>query len=180
MPTPPANPSTALPTPLRIGHGYDLHRLEPVPPEGGGRPLVLAGIEIPHAKGLVAHSDGDVLFHAVTDAILGALAAPDIGQLFPDNDAANRGRASIDFLNEAVTRAAKAGYRIASLDSTVICERPKLAGFKAAIVESLVRALRAQPGTVNVKAKTNEGVDATGRGEAIEAHVVVLLVASIV
>ncbi len=170
------SPSTPQPPTHRIGHGYDLHRLEPIAPAGTGRPLILAGIIIPHDKGPVAHSDGDVLFHAVTDAILGAIASPDIGQLFPDNDPANRGRPSIDFLREAVSRAANAGYQVASLDSTVICERPRLASFKPAIVQSLAAALNAHPGTVNMKAKTHEGVDATGRGEAIEAHAVVLLV----
>lgn len=174
QPPTPAQAASNTP-PFRIGHGFDLHRLEPVPPAGNGRPLVLGGVEIPHAKGLISHSDGDVLLHAITDAILGALAAPDIGQLFPNNDPANLGRASVDFLSEAVSRAAKAGYHIASIDSTVVCERPKLAEFKSAIVERLTSTLRAAPGTVNVKAKTNEGVDATGRGEAIEAHAVVLL-----
>lgn len=159
----------------RIGHGYDLHRLDALAPAGKGRPFVLGGVRIPHDSGPVAHSDGDALLHAVTDALLGALGLPDIGQSFPDNDPGNEGANSMRFLAAAVEAVRTARLRLANLDATVICERPKLAPHKSAIRESLARALGVPADRVNIKGKTHEGVDAVGAGRAIEVHAVVLL-----
>lgn len=163
---------------MRIGHGYDLHRLEVQEPKGTGKAFVLAGIEIEHDQGPVAHSDGDVLLHAVTDAMLGAIGEPDIGQLFPNNDPRNESQDSGVFLVEATKRVADHGYAIVNLDVTVVCERPKLSGYKDLMRANLASGLGVEIGQVNIKAKTHEGVDAIGRGEAIEVHCVVLLVRS--
>lgn len=161
---------------MRIGHGYDLHRLEPHPPTGNGRPLVLGGVTLTHDAGPVAHSDGDALLHAVTDAVLGALALPDIGQLFPDTDPRHRGRDSRDFLAEAARRAHELGWRVANLDATVILERPKLSPHKDAMRANIAAALAVDVSSVNIKGKTHERVDAVGEGRAVEVHCVVLLV----
>lgn len=154
---------------IRIGSGYDLHRLVE------GRPLILGGVTVPFDRGLAGHSDADVLSHAITDAILGAAALGDIGQHFPDTDARWEGASSIDLLAQVVAMAQDRGWAIANVDATVIAERPRLGAHRTAIVERLSRALCLPPGAVSVKAKTNEGVDATGRGEAIAVHAVVLL-----
>jgi 2-C-methyl-D-erythritol 2,4-cyclodiphosphate synthase len=175
---------------IRIGHGFDLHRLEPLtggqagtqPITGTGiptqraRPLIIGGIAFDHDRGPVGHSDGDVLLHAVTDAILGALSLPDIGQMFPDTDPRWSGAASEVFLCEAVRLAAERGWGVGNLDSTVILERPKLGPRKEEIRQNLARLLNVDPERTNLKAKTHERVDAVGEGRAIEAHVVVLLV----
>lgn len=166
--------STNLPD-LRIGHGYDLHRLEPRPPEGNGRPLVVGGVRLEHGRGPVSHSDGDALLHAVTDAVLGALGLPDIGQLFPDTDAAHESRDSRDFLVEAVKRARSLGYLPVNVDATVILERPKIGPRKAEMARLMAGLLGIDPSRVNVKGKTHERVDAVGEGRAIEAHAVVLM-----
>ncbi len=157
----------------RIGHGYDLHRLEPVAPAGAGRPLVLGGVRFVHDRGPVAHSDGDALYHAVTDAILGALAMPDIGQLFPDTDPRHEAQDSSVFLAEAVRRAGAAGWGVVNLDATVILERPKIGPVKDQIRANLARLLCVDVSRVNVKGKTHERVDAVGEGRAVEVHVVV-------
>jgi 2-C-methyl-D-erythritol 4-phosphate cytidylyltransferase/2-C-methyl-D-erythritol 2,4-cyclodiphosphate synthase len=154
---------------LRVGTGYDLHRL------AEGRPLVLGGVTIPFERGLAGHSDADVLAHAVTDAILGAASLGDIGQHFPDTDERWRGASSIDLLKRALDAVGRAGCRVVNVDATVIAERPKLGPHRAAIVASLAAALGVACDAVSVKAKTNEGVDAAGRGEAIAAHAVALL-----
>ncbi len=159
----------------RIGHGYDLHRLEPVAPAGAGRPFVLGGVRVPHDRGPVGHSDGDALLHAITDAILGALGEPDIGQLFPDNDARWDGQDSELFLVEALRRMRERGLRVGNLDATVICERPKIGPAKAAIRANLARLLGCGEDRVNLKGKTHEKVDAVGEGRAIEVHVFTLL-----
>jgi 2-C-methyl-D-erythritol 2,4-cyclodiphosphate synthase len=159
----------------RIGHGYDLHRLEPVAPAGAGRPFILGGVRVPHDRGPVGHSDGDALLHAVTDAILGALGEPDIGQLFPDNDARWDGQDSELFVAEAVRRMRERSLRIGNLDATVICERPKIGPVKGAIRANLSRLLGCGEERVNLKGKTHEKVDAVGEGRAIEVHVVALL-----
>ncbi|MFM7807908.1 MAG: 2-C-methyl-D-erythritol 2,4-cyclodiphosphate synthase [Planctomycetota bacterium] len=161
---------------MRIGHGYNLHRLEPMAPDGAGRPFVLGGVRVPHDRGPVGHSDGDALLHAVTDAILGAMAQPDIGQLFPDTDPTWAGQDSARFLAEAVRRMRAAGIRVGNLDATVICERPKIGPVKHAIRANLARLLGSPETDVNVKGKTHEKVDAVGEGRAIEVHVVALLV----
>jgi 2-C-methyl-D-erythritol 2,4-cyclodiphosphate synthase len=160
---------------FRIGHGYDLHRLEPLAPAGRGRPLILAGVPLDHDLGPVAHSDGDALFHAVTDAILGALALPDIGQLFPDTDPRHEAADSAVFLAEAARRAASAGWAIANLDCTVILERPRLGPRKEHLRRGLADRLGLALDRVNIKGKTHEGVDAVGEGRAVEVHAVVLL-----
>jgi 2-C-methyl-D-erythritol 2,4-cyclodiphosphate synthase len=159
----------------RIGHGYDLHRLEPCAPAGSGRPFVLGGIRFEHDRGPVAHSDGDVLMHAVTDAILGAIGAPDIGQLFPDTAPENDGRDSRVFLEEATRRMRAAGWEIGNMDMTVICERPKLGARKQEVVQNLAHILGVPAEDLNLKGKTHERVDAVGEGRAVEAHVSVLL-----
>ena len=165
-----------MPAAFRIGHGYDLHRLEPCAPTGAGRPFVLGGIRFEHDRGPVAHSDGDVLMHAVTDAILGALGEPDIGQLFPDNAPENDGRDSRVFLEEAVRRMRAGGWAIVNMDMTVICERPKMGPRKREVVENLSHILGVPAADLNLKGKTHERVDAVGEGRAIEAHVAALLV----
>ncbi|MDZ4828686.1 MAG: 2-C-methyl-D-erythritol 2,4-cyclodiphosphate synthase [Phycisphaerae bacterium] len=163
---------------LRVGHGYDLHRLEPPPPQGKGRPFILAGVQFDHATGPVGHSDGDAVLHAVTDAILGALGLPDIGQLFSDTDPRWEGKDSRVFLDEATKRMASAGWSIVNLDITVICERPKLSPKKDAMIANLAAILGITRDRVNLKGKTHEKVDAVGEGRAIEVHVVTLLAAS--
>ncbi len=160
---------------IRIGHGWDLHRLEPSH-AGNAKPLVLGGITIPHDHAPVAHSDGDALLHAVTDALLGALAQPDIGQLFPDSAPENKGRDSRDFLAEALRRVHAEGLTVGNLDATIILERPKLAPHRETIRARLADLLAVDLDRVNVKAKTHERVDAVGLGLAVEAHAVVLLV----
>ncbi len=164
---------------MRIGHGYDLHRLEPVDPGAGsnrgGRPLILAGVRIESDRGPVGHSDGDAVFHAITDALLGALGQDDIGTLFPDDDPANDGRASIDFVREAMRRVREAGYALGNLDCTVILERPRLKPLRERLKFSIAAALDVEPGRVNLKGKSHEGVDAIGEGRAIEVHALVLL-----
>jgi 2-C-methyl-D-erythritol 2,4-cyclodiphosphate synthase len=167
---------------LRIGHGWDLHRLEPLMAMGGagqGRPLMVGGVLLATAaefdRGPAARSDGDVLLHAVTDALLGALALPDIGQLFPDTDEANEGRDSRDFLLAAMAKVRALGYRVVNLDATVILQRPKLSPHKSEIIDGLAELLGVDRGQVNIKGKTHERVDAVGESRAIEAHAVVLL-----
>jgi 2-C-methyl-D-erythritol 2,4-cyclodiphosphate synthase len=160
--------------PFLIGHGYDIHRLERAT---GEKRLVLAGIAVSDEVSPVAHSDGDVIFHALVDAILGALGQGDIGQLFPDTDPRWRDASSRIFVEDACNRARQAGYRISNLDVTLLLERPRIAPLKAQMIDSL-RSLF-EPGTiVNLKAGTNEGCDAIGRGEAVAAHAVVLLAAA--
>ena len=164
--------------PFRIGHGYDLHRFEPRPPAGAGRPLVVGGVHLDHDRGPISHSDGDALLHAITDAILGALAGPDIGQLFPDNDPANESADSSIFLEAASRYARDQGYRIGNVDATVILERPKIGPHKKAMRAAIAKMLGIDPGLVNIKGKTHERVDAVGEGRAIETHAVVLLIAA--
>ncbi|MCP4837087.1 MAG: 2-C-methyl-D-erythritol 2,4-cyclodiphosphate synthase [Phycisphaera sp.] len=160
---------------FRIGHGYDLHRLEPAPPAGEGRRFVLGGLHFDHDRGPVGHSDGDALLHAVTDAVLGALGLDDIGQLFPDTDPRWEGADSRIFLGEACDRMRSMGYEIGNLDATVILERPKIGPRKAELRASLAALLQIEPARVNLKGKTHEKVDAVGEGRAIEVHVVAML-----
>jgi len=162
-------PHAAGPSSVRVGSGYDLHRLV------AGRALVLGGVKVPFEKGLAGHSDADVVCHALTDALLGAAAAGDIGQHFPDTDPRWKDADSVGLLRQAVAIVAARGYRPVNADVTVIAERPKLAAHRDAIAACLASALGLPPGAVGVKAKTNEGADATGRGEAIAAHAVVLI-----
>lgn len=135
----------------------------------------LGGIEIPHDRQAVGHSDADVLLHAITDALLGAAALGDIGELFPDTDPANRGRSSSDMLQRAYEQVQAAGYRVDNLDCIVFAERPKLSPYKDQIRRRIAELLDLKPDNVGLKAKTGEGVDAVGRQEAIMAQCVVLL-----
>ncbi|KAG2302881.1 hypothetical protein Bca4012_061211 [Brassica carinata] len=155
--------------PFRVGHGFDLHRLEP------GYPLIIGGIDIPHDRGCEAHSDGDVLLHCVVDAILGALGLPDIGQIFPDSDPKWKGAASSVFIQEAVRLMDEAGYEIGNLDATLILQRPKISPHKETIRSNLSKLLGADPSVVNLKAKTHEKVDSLGENRSIAAHTVILL-----
>jgi len=157
--------------PFRVGHGFDLHRLEE------GRPLIVGGVHIEHDRGPAGHSDGDVVYHAATDAVLGALARPDIGQLFPDSDPEWRGADSRVFVAEAERIMREHGYAIGNLDVTVVLQRPKLGPHKQAIRENLANLLGVEVAQINVKGKTHEKVDAVGENRAIECHAVVLLVA---
>ena len=154
---------------LRIGNGYDLHRLVP------GRPLILGGVRIPFEKGLEAHSDGDVICHAVTDAVLGAAGAGDIGRHFPDTDAAWKNADSIELLRRASAIVREAGYAIVNVDVVVIAQKPKLAPHAEAIRGNVAGALGCDASQVSVKGKTNEGVDSMGAGESIAVHAVALL-----
>jgi 2-C-methyl-D-erythritol 2,4-cyclodiphosphate synthase len=151
---------------LRIGHGYDIHRLKP------GGTLVLAGVAVAEGLSPVAHSDGDVVLHAVVDAILGAIGKGDIGEMFPNSEARWKDAPSHVFLGGALKEMRAAGYRIVNLDVTILAERPRLKPFKPQMVEFLEKIIEAP---VSIKAGTNEGCDAIGRGEAIAAHAVVLL-----
>ena len=160
--------SSAVPV-MRVGTGYDLHRLV------AGRPLVLGGVTIPFEKGLEAHSDGDVVCHAVTDAILGAASAGDIGQHFPDTDAAWKDANSVDLLRRAADAMRDAGFAVVNVDVVVIAQRPKLLPHVRAMREHVAHALGCDVSRVSVKGKTNEGVDAVGAGEAIAVHAVALL-----
>ncbi len=159
----------------RIGHGYDLHRLDAIAPDGPGRPFILAGITLDHPKGPVGHSDGDAVYHAVTDAILGALGEPDIGQLFPDTDPRHEAADSSVFLKAAAQKMREAGYAVGNLDITVVCERPKLSPHKKQMIANIAHLLGCDSSQVNLKGKTHEQVDAVGEGRAIEVHAVVLL-----
>jgi 2-C-methyl-D-erythritol 2,4-cyclodiphosphate synthase len=161
---------------LRVGHGYDLHRLEPRPPAGQGRPLIVGGVTLDFDRGPIAHSDGDALLHAVTDAVLSALGLPDIGQLFPDNDPRHESRDSREFLKEAAARVRVQGWTVANIDATVILERPKLSPHKEAMCSGIAAALGIDRTRVCVKGKTHEKVDAVGESRAIEVHAVALLV----
>ncbi len=159
--------------PFRIGIGYDSHRFTE------GRRLVLGGVHIASDRGLAGHSDADAVCHALTDAVLGAANLGDIGRLFPDTDPAWKDADSVRLLEMAVSRVHAAGYAVGNVDVVVICERPKIGPHADAMRAVLARALQVAPGDVSVKGKTNEGVDATGRGEAIAVHAVAMLVRNI-
>jgi len=154
---------------LRVGQGWDVHRIET------GRPLILGGVSIPSEFGLAGHSDADVLSHAITDAILGAIAAGDIGMHFPDTDARWKGGNSLDFLRHACALADDERYDILNVDSTVILERPKLKDFRQAIRESLAQTMRMAVDCVSVKFKTAEKIGPVGEGRSAEAQAAVLL-----
>jgi len=158
---------TALP--LRIGHGFDVHRF------GDGDHLMIGGVRLPFDHGFVAHSDGDVLLHAVSDALLGACALGDIGHHFPDTDAAYQGADSRDLLRRVMREVDKAGYRVGNLDATLMAQAPKMAPYLAPMREHLAADLGVALGAVNVKATTTERLGFTGRGEGIAAEAVVLL-----
>ncbi len=154
---------------MRIGHGYDVHRLT------AGRKLILGGVEIPWEMGLLGHSDADVLTHALMDAILGAAALGDIGKLFPDSDPRYEGADSVELLKIVKEHISAAGYRIANADCTVIAQRPKLAPHIPEMREKLAAAMGIMPSQVSVKATTEEALGFTGEGLGMAAHAVVLL-----
>lgn len=154
---------------MRIGHGYDVHKLTE------GRKLILGGVDIPYEKGLLGHSDADVLVHAVMDALLGACAMGDIGRLFPDSDPAYAGADSMKLLDAVMARLKEKNFRVGNVDVTVIAQAPKLAPFVPQMKENLARRLKVAPDRVNVKATTEERLGFTGRGEGIACHAVALV-----
>ncbi len=154
---------------MRIGQGYDVHRLVE------GRRLILGGVEIPYEKGLLGHSDADVLLHAVMDALLGAAALGDIGQHFPDSDERYKGISSVELLKDVGKILQENGYLIENIDSTVIAQRPKLLPYRPQMAKNIADALGIEPDRVSVKATTEEGLGFTGAGEGISAQAIALL-----
>lgn len=154
---------------FRIGQGYDIHSLVP------GRPLLIGGVHIAHDRGLLGHSDADVLLHALTDALLGAAALRDIGRHFPDTDPRWEGADSRDLLRATIQLVAEAGYSVVNVDGTIVAQAPKLAPHIPAMISHIAEDLGIDAGQVNLKAKTAERLGFAGRGEGIEAQVVVLL-----
>lgn len=180
--------------PLRIGHGFDIHRMAPI--QEAGQPIVIGGVVIEHKPqkwmdvqgkyvekggvyetqlGVVAHSDGDVVYHSIVDAIFGALTLPDIGQVFQDTDPRWKGCDSSKFMEHAAKVMGDFGYQIGNIDVTLILERPKVASFKPAMKENIVRLLDTTPGRVNIKARTHERVDSVGELRSLSCHVVLTL-----
>ena len=154
---------------MRIGHGYDVHRLVE------GRKLILGGVEVPHTLGLLGHSDADVLTHAVMDALLGAAALGDIGRHFPDTDPAYAGADSLKLLDHVVELLEKKGYQVGNVDATILAQKPKLAPYIEKMRDNLAARMKVEPGQVNVKATTEEKLGFTGAEEGIAAHAVALL-----
>ncbi|KZE72133.1 2-C-methyl-D-erythritol 2,4-cyclodiphosphate synthase [Paenibacillus elgii] len=155
---------------IRVGQGFDVHQLVE------GRKCIIGGVDIPFEKGLLGHSDADVLLHALTDAILGALGLGDIGKHFPDTDAAYKDADSYKLLVQVWESAKQAGYRLGNADCTIIAQKPKMAPYIPAMIERIATALEAEPSQINVKATTTEQLGFTGRGEGIAAQAVVCLV----
>ncbi|HXE96113.1 MAG TPA: 2-C-methyl-D-erythritol 2,4-cyclodiphosphate synthase [Dongiaceae bacterium] len=156
---------------MRIGHGYDVHRLVE------GRKLIMGGVDIPWEKGLLGHSDADVLLHAIADGILGAIGEGDIGRHFPDTDPAYKGADSLKLLAHVMGLAEGRGYRLGNLDATIIAQLPKMAPHIQTMRENIARVLNADVARINVKATTEEGLGFSGAGEGIAAHAVVLMAA---
>jgi len=154
---------------MRIGHGYDVHRLVE------GRKLIMGGVDIPYEKGLLGHSDADVLLHAIADALLGALAMGDIGKHFPDTDPAFKGADSMKLLEHVVGLIGAKGYCVGNLDATIIAQKPKMAPHIQSMRKNIAQACGVEVDLINVKATTEEGLGFTGTGEGISAHAVVLL-----
>ena len=154
---------------MRIGHGYDVHRLVE------GRPLILGGVQIPHEKGLLGHSDADVLLHAVSDALLGAAGLRDIGYHFPDTDPTYKGADSLELLRVVGEKVAAKGYRVSNIDVTMIAQAPKLKPYILQMRDNIARVLGLDPDRVNVKATTEEHLGFTGRKEGLSCHAVCLL-----
>ena len=154
---------------MRIGHGYDVHRLVPE------RKLILGGVDVPYGFGLLGHSDADVLTHAVMDALLGAAGLWDIGHAFPDTDPAYEGISSLNLLEQVMEKLALRGFYVGNVDATILAQRPRLAPFITRMRENLAKVLGLVPDRVNVKATTEEGLGFTGAGEGIAAHAVALL-----
>ena len=154
---------------FRIGLGRDIHRLVP------GRRFLLGGVEIPFKKGELGHSDGDVLTHAIIDALLGAAGLGDIGELYPDSDPAFKDANSTELLRKAWQKVRAAGWNLVNLDCVIICVKPKILPFRSAICNTIAYVLEVEPGSIFIKGKTNEGLGSLGKGEAVEALVVCLL-----
>ena len=154
---------------MRIGHGYDVHRLV------AGRKLVLGGVEIPHETGLLGHSDADVLLHAICDAILGAIGAGDIGKHFPDTDPAYKGASSSILLQRVMDLAMEKGYKIGNIDATIVAQKPKLAPYIGRMADNIAAATATEPDRINIKATTTEELGFAGRKEGIAAYAVALL-----
>ena len=154
---------------MRIGHGYDVHRLVE------GRDLILGGVKIEYEKGLLGHSDADVLLHAVSDALLGAAGLGDIGRHFPDTDPKYKGADSLELLRQVAGKIAAAGYRVGNVDVTMIAQRPRLKDFIPRMETNIASALNVDPGRINVKAPTEERLGFTGSGEGMSCHAVCLL-----
>ncbi|OEU23730.1 2-C-methyl-D-erythritol 2,4-cyclodiphosphate synthase [Fragilariopsis cylindrus CCMP1102] len=171
------------PISIRIGHGFDIHRMAPI--EEAGQPIIIGGVVIPHTDqkggiyetqlGVVAHSDGDVIYHSVVDAIFGALTLPDIGQIFQDTDPRWKGCDSSKFMDHAYQIMDDYGYQVGNLDVTLILERPKVASFKPAMKENIVTLLQTTPGRVNIKARTHERLDSVGELRSLSCHVVLTI-----
>lgn len=154
---------------MRIGHGYDVHRLVP------DRKLILGGVEVPYEKGLDGHSDADVLVHAVMDALLGAAGLGDIGRHFPDSDPQYQGISSLLLLQAVQKTLTEHGYRTGNIDATIVAQKPRLSCYVDEMVRNMARILLVEPGQINVKATTEEHLGFTGSGEGIAAHAVCLL-----
>jgi 2-C-methyl-D-erythritol 2,4-cyclodiphosphate synthase len=154
---------------MRIGHGYDVHRLVT------GRKLMMGGVDVPYSKGLLGHSDADVLLHAISDAILGAIGEGDIGKHFPDTNPAFKGTDSLKLLRHVMLLADEKGYLLGNVDATIVAQRPKMAPFIPQMRENIATVLDAEVGQINVKATTTEELGFEGRGEGISAHAVVLM-----
>ena len=154
---------------MRIGHGYDVHKLVE------NRKLILGGVDIPYEKGLLGHSDADVLLHAISDSLLGALALGDIGKLFPDNDPQYEGADSLVLLQRVYEAVKEKGYEIGNIDATVLAQRPKLRPYIDTMRENIANALEVDVDRISVKATTEEGLGFTGKGEGIAAHCICLL-----
>jgi len=155
---------------MRIGHGYDVHRLVE------GRPLILGGVQVSYERGLLGHSDADVLTHAVMDALIGALGLGDIGRHFPDTDEKYRGADSLALLEHVIELVRREGYTIGNIDATIIAQQPKLAPYIEEMKQNLARVMGACPSAVNIKATTEEGLGFSGAGDGMAAHAVVILV----
>lgn len=156
-------------TKMRIGYGYDVH------PLGAGRALILGGIEIPHSKGLLGHSDSDVLVHAVCDALLGAMGEGDLGRHFPSSDPKFKNMSSLKFLEDVAAKLKKKGYRIVNIDTVIVAQAPRLSTFLAAMQKRIAEVLGTDPDLINVKVKSGEGLDAVGREEGMTAHAICLI-----
>lgn len=154
---------------MRIGHGYDVHKLVE------GRKLIMGGVEIPYEKGLLGHSDADVLLHAISDALLGAAALGDIGKLFPDTDPQFKGADSLLLMKEVYRNIKDTGYRVVNVDATIIAQRPKMRGYIDSMRENIAKVLECDISDINVKATTEEGMGFTGEGMGISAHAVCLI-----
>lgn len=154
---------------MRIGYGYDIH------PLGPGRKLILGGVEVPHSKGLLGHSDSDVLIHAVCDALLGAMGEGDLGRHYPSSDQRYKDISSLKLLEDVVARLNQKGYRVGNVDTVIVAQAPRLAGHLAAMTKRIAEALGIDAGLVNVKVKSGEGLDAVGKEESMIAHAVCLI-----